>query len=386
VQLTQQQIEELAAQAGPGDTATAAAIAMAESGGRTDAVGDQGTSFGLWQIHLPAHPDVSQGCAEDPQCAARAARAISNGWSNFHPWTTFQNGAYRQYLGGSVATLANVQVRQSLAGQSVVGTRITSPWFPGTWEVTQGYGTTDYSGEPEGHGHTHWHAGVDVGCDSGTVLTLPAGLGGTARALDNPGGYGTALVLLLDNGQGVLLGHLRQRFVSDGEQLRSGMQLGATDSTGNSTGPHLHFEVRPLDSKTPLGIGRYGTDVDPSSLLLGGTADLLSASGEAANPYGPLDPRGVGWDMVQAMNAAGVKFVQGGQVVLGAGMLMGGLLIVGYGIRGKSTAVLQADVGRLVRRAPRARPQRKPAPSPVTGAERTRLRSNLQRSLPPETP
>lgn len=385
--LTADQIAQYAAAAGPGDIGTAVAIALAESGGDTNAVGDQGTSFGLWQIHLPAHPDISQQCAVDPACAARAAYAISNGWSNFHAWSTFNSGAYQQFTGAagssSVQTLSSVQTATSLQGQAVVGTMVTSPWFGGSWEVTQGWGQTDYSGEPEGHGYTHWHAGVDVGLDSGTILVLPAGLGGMAKAVDNPGGYGTALVVQLDSGEDVWLGHLRQRFVQDGQQLRAGDQLAATNSTGNSTGPHLHFEVRPRG-------GRYGTDVDPSQLLLAGAETQLLAASGPQNPYGPLDPRHALWaaeqGLTQGATQLGKVLLNGGQVALGSVLMLSGLLVTGYGLRGRTPGQLAADVRRTVsvrRRQPRSRARRQPQ---VSGAEATRVRPNLQPREPASRP
>lgn len=84
-----------------------AAIAEAESGGRTEAHGDlslpqgQGQypgSLGPWQIYGAAHPAVSAACAQDPGCAADQAKAISSGFTNWNPWTTFKTGAYRQFL------------------------------------------------------------------------------------------------------------------------------------------------------------------------------------------------------------------------------------------------------------------------------------------------
>lgn len=85
----------------PVSAGVGAAIELAESGGNPKAVGDQGTSYGLWQIHLPAHPDVSVACAEDPVCATKAAFGISSRGTNWAPWSTFTSGAYRQYLGGT---------------------------------------------------------------------------------------------------------------------------------------------------------------------------------------------------------------------------------------------------------------------------------------------
>lgn len=278
---------------------------------------------------------------------------------------------------------ARAAPQRSLAGQAVVGQTVTSPWFPGAWELTQGWGQTDYSGEPEGHGFQHWHAGVDVGLACGTLLTAPLGLSATARALDNPGGYGTALVLLLANGPAVLLGHLQARLVDDGAIVRGGDQLAITNNTGNSTGCHLHFEVRPQDPKRPLGMAAYGTDLDPSSMLLsGGSSDaqLLSAS---LNPA-----QGIG----DAITGAVRGILQGAQVLGGALLVAGGLLFTAYGVRGQGPRDLQQDARAAMKRAqrtpgrPKQRPRRRtPIPARPTAAA-TRIRPDMQPPTPPPTP
>ncbi len=93
---------------------TAYAVARAESGGRPDAVGDGGNSFGLWQIYVPAHPAYSPSWLVDPVNNSRAMAAISNnGWS-WTPWCTWDapacggagNGSYRAYLGEAQTALA----------------------------------------------------------------------------------------------------------------------------------------------------------------------------------------------------------------------------------------------------------------------------------------
>lgn len=76
----------------------AAAVALAESSGNDQAVGDFGESFGLWQVHRPAHPQYSEACLRDPLCAAGAARDISQNGTNWQPWTQYRNGAYRAFL------------------------------------------------------------------------------------------------------------------------------------------------------------------------------------------------------------------------------------------------------------------------------------------------
>lgn len=376
--LAAQELLALAQAAGSGgDPQTAAAVALAESGGDPAAVGvnsDQWHSRdrGLWQINDHWHPEVSDACAFDAACNARAAYAISNGWTDFTPWSTFQSGAYQRFMPQVVTAEQQAPPTRSLFGQGVVGQMLTSPWFPGSWEVTQGYGPTDYDGEPEGHGYSHWHAGVDVGVDCGTTITLPAGLSGTARAFDNPGGYGTALIVLLNPyGVGVLLGHLRQRLVDDGQPVQGGAQLAISNSTGNSTGCHVHFEVRPQDSKQTLGVGRYGTDVDPSQWLTAGqagtSAELLAASS------GPAQ------GITDALKAAVTSLIAGAEVLLGAALVLGGLVAAAYGMRGGTPEQLGRAAQRQARALARPRRRARPSPAPTSAAGETRVRPDLQR-------
>jgi hypothetical protein len=97
--LTLDQIRAVAARAGFPDPSLAAAVAMAESGGYTGAVGDVdlGRSVGLWQINLPSHPQYDPQSLLDPTYNASAAFAISAGGTNWNPWTTFRTGAYKAY-------------------------------------------------------------------------------------------------------------------------------------------------------------------------------------------------------------------------------------------------------------------------------------------------
>jgi len=91
-------LRELAARHGFPDPDLAAAVAMAESGGYASAVGDFGTSFGLWQIHTPAHPQFRFTDLFDVDNNARAALAISNKGTNWKPWSTFNDGKHLKYL------------------------------------------------------------------------------------------------------------------------------------------------------------------------------------------------------------------------------------------------------------------------------------------------
>ena len=379
--LTAAELVSLAEGAGTGgDPSTAAAVALAESGGDPAAIGrnqDGSRDRGLWQINDRFHPDVTDACAFDPACNARSAYAISSGWTDFSPWTTFQSGAYRQFLPQTTTAEQQTPDGRSLFGASVVGQMVTSPWFHGTWEVTQGYGPTDYDGEPEGHGYAHWHAGVDVGLDCGTTVIFPPGLSATARSLDNPDGYGSALVLLVDGGPAILLGHLRQRLVDDGARLTGGEEIAQSNNTGNSTGCHLHFEVRPQDSKRPLGMAAYGSDMDPSTWL-------MSASG---NPNAQLLAFNPGQSIGDAFAQANRAILAGGEILLGSAVVLTGVIATAYGLRGQPAGQLQRDAVGQARRLmrPRAQPRRRPAPKPSPAAE-SRVRPDLQRQVPEEAP
>lgn len=98
---TYPQLVQLASNAGFTGAAatTAAAIALAESSGNPLAVNpnDPSGSFGLLQINQAAHPGTST-MALDPQGSFNLAYQISNGGTNFNPWSTYTSGAYSKFL------------------------------------------------------------------------------------------------------------------------------------------------------------------------------------------------------------------------------------------------------------------------------------------------
>ena len=57
-------------------------------------------------------------------------------------------------------------------------------------------------------------------------------------------GYGYLIILNHGNGYVTYYAHLSQMYVTLGQQVSRGQVIGAVGSTGNSTGPHLHFEIR----------------------------------------------------------------------------------------------------------------------------------------------
>lgn len=102
------QLRDLAASVGFSDPDLAAAIAMAESGGNPNAVGDLalGRSIGLWQINLAAHPQYNENDLLDATNNAMAALAVSANGTNWRPWSTYNSGAYEQFYSPSTSSPA----------------------------------------------------------------------------------------------------------------------------------------------------------------------------------------------------------------------------------------------------------------------------------------
>ncbi|MTE19322.1 peptidoglycan DD-metalloendopeptidase family protein [Streptomyces sp. TRM43335] len=101
------------------------------------------------------------------------------------------------------------------------------------------------------------HTGEDFPAGSGTPVK--AVTNGTVVSAGWGGAYGNQVVIRHDDGRYSQYGHLSSISVNAGQRVAVGQQIGAVGSTGNSTGPHLHFEVR-----TAPG---YGSDIDPLAYL-----------------------------------------------------------------------------------------------------------------------
>lgn len=90
--------------------------------------------------------------------------------------------------------------------------------------------------------HTQkYHSGVDIGASYGA--TIVAADGGTIITAGSVSGYGNCVVINHGNGITTLYGHMSSIAVSVGQKVSKGQTIGYVGSTGNSTGPHLHWEV-----------------------------------------------------------------------------------------------------------------------------------------------
>jgi murein DD-endopeptidase MepM/ murein hydrolase activator NlpD len=127
------------------------------------------------------------------------------------------------------------------------------------------------------------HYGADYPAATGTpVYAAAAGI--VTRALSLAGSYGQHIFLGHPGGTETRYAHLSQMFVRPGQMVRPGQAIGAVGSTGNSTGPHLHFEYR-----------KNGSPINPASLGIFDKGGLLRHGGMAVNMSGEteriLDPR-----------------------------------------------------------------------------------------------
>lgn len=106
--------------------------------------------------------------------------------------------------------------------------RITSPF---------GYRIHPITGKPG-----TFHGGIDIGASRGSIIR--AAERGTAYSYSSPSGYGNYVIIIHGGGLSTLYAHNQSNAITHGQQVNRGDTIAYIGSTGMSTGPHLHFEVR----------------------------------------------------------------------------------------------------------------------------------------------
>ncbi|MGW5928490.1 M23 family metallopeptidase [Streptomyces anulatus] len=125
------------------------------------------------------------------------------------------------------------------SGTSAPGSaRVASP-VPGRRVSFAFFARGPYAWKPDGVGR---HTGQDFAAPTGTPV-VAVRKGTIDWCNDRGGAYGTWVGLRADNGHVYTYCHLSTTQVKEGQAVRAGQQLGRVGSTGNSTGPHLHFEM-----------------------------------------------------------------------------------------------------------------------------------------------
>lgn len=124
-------------------------------------------------------------------------------------------------------------IRENTKTQEPSRSAVSSWRWPVVGRISSGYGW---------RGDDDFHHGIDIAVPSGT--TICAVRSGKVIKAGWMGVYGNAV--LIDHGKGVqtLYAHNERLLVKVGEQIEAGDQIALSGNTGNTTGPHLHFEIR----------------------------------------------------------------------------------------------------------------------------------------------
>lgn len=212
---------------------------------------------GIWAIAgvaslacgLPARADeaVQQRIVEDPRLAADSAPVSQISGSRIVAADSERpigpaRYALRSHIGGaSIVTFVASPPRAPSEGLGSM-----PEGLPLAGRLSSSYGLRVHPIL----GGLRWHGGVDLAAPAGTPVRATSD--GVVERAAWSGGYG--LMVELDHGQGTesLYGHMERITVAAGQSVKKGDLLGYVGSTGLSTGPHLHYEIR-----------RGGHTVDP---------------------------------------------------------------------------------------------------------------------------
>ncbi len=143
-----------------------------------------------------------------------------------------QNEINRKRLAYKKENLSNMLLALSATGDGTFG------WPVSGGEISSFYGLR---ADPFGAG-ADYHPGIDIACDYGTPVK--ASSTGVVQEADWNGGYGR--FVSIDHGSGLTscYGHMSAVAVAPGQHVRRGDVIGYVGSSGYSTGPHVHFEIR----------------------------------------------------------------------------------------------------------------------------------------------
>ncbi|MEA5079061.1 MAG: LysM peptidoglycan-binding domain-containing M23 family metallopeptidase [Anaerolineaceae bacterium] len=159
---------------------------------------------------------------------------------------TISAGALVMIPGGSRPLQSWIQVVPYAPKSGV--TRVVAG--PGSCQVPDGgpIGSTAFIWPSANHylsgfDFVSWHLGIDIAANTGDPVWA-ADNGTVVYAGWNDSGYGNMVIIDHNNGYATAYGHLSAIYVTCGSSIYQGQALGAAGSTGNSTGSHLHFEIR----------------------------------------------------------------------------------------------------------------------------------------------
>lgn len=137
-----------------------------------------------------------------------------------------------------IQNLIDIASRQGYQGEYTGGVMAWPVAKSGTY-ITSSYGTREHPI----YGVVKMHTGIDIG-NAGYGAPVIAAADGVVSMAGYNGGYGNCVMINHGSGVSTLYGHGQKILVSVGTSVKKGDLIMEVGSTGNSTGPHLHFEVR----------------------------------------------------------------------------------------------------------------------------------------------
>jgi murein DD-endopeptidase MepM/ murein hydrolase activator NlpD len=186
----------------------------------------------------------------DQQAQAQQTAAAQQQALGYYQQLAAQLDAQRAQLEAEKARIdaqvAALQGQFDAQAQALGGGTGRFAW-PERGPITQPFGCTDFLAEPYDPNcpTRHTHTGIDIGDSFGTpVGAADTGVVTVVNTDGWGGGYGNYIVITHGNGYSTLYAHLSAVSVSVKQAVQRGQTIGAEGSTGNSTGPHLHFEIR----------------------------------------------------------------------------------------------------------------------------------------------
>ena len=144
--------------------------------------------------------------------------------------------AYRELI--ETSRQIEQMIKRIQSGEKNIGGSTGTMTWPAEGEITSPFG---WRVHPI-FGTQRLHTGIDIGADYGDAIR--AADGGVVIHADWMSGYGNAVIIDHGNGISTLYAHNSQLLVDEGQTVAKGQTVARCGSTGYSTGPHLHFEVR----------------------------------------------------------------------------------------------------------------------------------------------
>ncbi len=178
-------------------------------------------------------------------------------------------GEFQQMLAEINRVLDDRTDKLGVLDSFLMDDRLARKTIPTTMPVPMGYYSSNYGYRIDPiNGKTSFHTGVDLIAPPGTPVVAAAG--GVVSTVAYVAEYGNVVEVDHDNGLTSRYAHLSKSLVKVGDVVMKGQNLALVGSTGRTTGPHLHFEVRekgiPLNPNKFLSLGTKGDAVFKASL------------------------------------------------------------------------------------------------------------------------